>query len=154
MESLCSIKIHCTLWSGLGTSSLIPLSHNPRATGCGPGALQVGGCLFFTLFGVGQRLGCPLRAAPPPMPVSTCPEHRRNSGRTWTPSPSLLPWALLFTLLDLHPLWAGRIHADTHYIDKSLMCICVEQRKPEWLTVCYWEINGQYKDPGVSVPWL
>ena len=41
-ESLCSIKIHCALWSVLGTSSLIPRSPNPGATGCGLGVLRSG----------------------------------------------------------------------------------------------------------------
>jgi hypothetical protein len=36
------MKIRCALWSVLGTSSLIPLSYNPWATGCGPGSPRLG----------------------------------------------------------------------------------------------------------------
>ena len=84
-KCLCSIKIYCAIWSVLGTSSFIPLSHNPGDTGCGPGAPKVRGCPLTTPQRVGQRLGCPSEAewkVCGSRPASTCPEHRRNSG--WT----------------------------------------------------------------------
>jgi hypothetical protein len=73
---LCLLK---PAWEPL---SLSPLSHNPRATGCRPGAPDQGLPLVHPL---GQWLRCPPGAewkASGSPPTSTCPEHRRNSGQT------------------------------------------------------------------------
>ena len=82
MESLCSSKICSALWSVLGTSSLIPLSYNPGAIVCGPGASRLGAapCPPPTKWArgldahpvlSGKRLAVPPRLSPPAQSTGT-----------------------------------------------------------------------------------